>query len=179
MNSFLSTILDRESALMFILGAIESEIVPVLFEINIPNDTRISTLYADVRNESYMQDEGEILFLMDYVFEIDSVSNDNENNQISVVKLIVTEQYEEKDGLKQLLDLMRMRINNTRSDTCAIAYLMQEMGYYDKARYYYELERKNLPPHHFLHSALYSDIAHIFDQQGNYAEALNYYQNSL
>ncbi|CAF1038239.1 unnamed protein product [Adineta ricciae] len=120
----------------------------------IPSYTRISTPYADVRYESYVQDEREVLFSVDYIFEIDSVSNDNQNNQISVVKLTVTEQYEEKNGLKLLLDHMRMRINNTRSDTSAIAYLMQEMGYYDKARYYYELER-------------------------NYAEALNYYHNSL
>ena len=72
--------------------------------------------------EGYMQNEREILFF---------VSKDNQNNQISVVKWTVTEQYEEKNGLKQLLDHIRMRISNTFSNTSAIDYLMQEMDYYD------------------------------------------------
>ncbi|UJR18119.1 hypothetical protein I4U23_005019 [Adineta vaga] len=178
MNSFLSTTIDKIAALIFILGAVEGETVPVLFEININSDNSLSTPYANIQNASYIQDEEEILFSMDCVFEINSVSKCEEDNQIYLVQLTITNQYEENNGLKQLLSHIREKIGNQPSDIAAIGYLMMEMGYHDKAKYYYELLSKDLTPDHLFNGFSYNNIAVAYQRQGKYVEASKYFEKA-
>ncbi|CAF4997046.1 unnamed protein product [Rotaria sp. Silwood1] len=178
MNSFLSTTQYKTTASTFILGATKGETVPVLFEININDISSTSTPYANIEKYSQIRDEQEILFSMNCVFQIDSVEECPENNQTYFVKLTLTNQYEEENGLKQLTNYIRMEIEHA-NELYALGYLMMEMAHYDEAKRFYELLQKDLPSHHPQLATISNNLGTVHYSQGRYAEALTCFKETL
>ncbi|CAF1027262.1 unnamed protein product [Adineta steineri] len=76
MNTFLSTTINRDVALGFILGADKNTSVMLQITINgeVKNDTR-TQIFADIKQFSDYQDEEEILFGMSTVFKLISIED--------------------------------------------------------------------------------------------------------
>ncbi|CAF1366947.1 unnamed protein product [Adineta steineri] len=180
MNSFLSTTIEREVALEFILGANENELVPVLFEIDMTDVEYKSAPYAHIQKYSYMKNENEVLFSMDCVFRKKSVNIcEDVDKKYYVVTLIATNQYENDNELKELMNFMSYELQCCRNDFSALGFLMEKMGHYEQAKFFYRLNKNNSSNDQTTFAALSVEFASIEDAQGNYAEALDSLNKAL
>lgn len=83
-NSFLSTSVQRETALFFLgEGQPANNLQKVLFEIDVDPErihANSTTAFADINEYSVFNDEGEVLFMLGSIFRLKSVRHDE--NQI-------------------------------------------------------------------------------------------------
>jgi hypothetical protein len=136
-NSFLSTTLDREVAMMFSSTSPDSELHPVLFEIHVHATTKYVQPYANVTDLSQFDIEQEVLFMLGSIFQFKSFSTDDENNGgIPTIKLQLASESDSK--LKKLSRFMKQNLRKKRSDLILLADILLKMGKYDDAQIYYE-----------------------------------------
>lgn len=147
-NSFLSTTLDRDVAMIYASGPTScagtmDEESPVLFEIRIDPAIGYVQPYANIATQSWFQDEMEILFMLGSIFRFESLSVASEqNDRVTTIKLSLASEDDSK--LKQLLRRMRRKLKKNRSSLILLADTLLMMGCYDVARKYYEQQLEKL-----------------------------------
>lgn len=134
MNSFLSTSLQRETALNF-LDTIElnNEIDRILFEIDI--DPRQKTIpFSNITCLSYFNSEDEILIMLGALFRINSINEDKMKN---IWIIHITLACEDDFYLKETFAHMKEKIGN-ETNLHSLGKILTEMGEYKQAQKCYQ-----------------------------------------
>ncbi len=175
-NNFLSTSLDRAVSLAFAESTISNpDLIGVLFEINI-DPSISSTSFSNVKNDSYFQEEEEILFSMHSVFRIGHVKQiEKNNNRLWQVELTLTSDHD-----PQLQELTKSMQNDTKGPTgwFRLGRLMMKVAQFDKAQQVFEviLDRTTNEEEK---GEIYYYLGWIKMDQGKYTEAITDYEKSL
>ncbi|CAF0838508.1 unnamed protein product [Didymodactylos carnosus] len=166
MNSFLSTTIDRNLALIFAGNTQES----VLFEIWI-DDVLETVPFTTLKDSG----EDEILFSFGTVCRILFVEKSlNENVWIIKLKLSC----EENNELKRLRDHYKNELDKT-TDLFDLGLCLWEMGDNDRALNYYELINKDLPDNHEAKGQLFNVIGIAYNNKNMFDLALKNYELAL
>jgi tetratricopeptide (TPR) repeat protein len=176
-NNFLSTSKDRAVSLMFAESSHGyTNLVGVLFVMKI--DSSLSTTpFAFVPKVSrYQENEKEVLFSMHTVFRINSIETVPENEHLSQVNLILTN--DNDPDLRILTDHIRKETFPHEKGWVRLGQLLFKLGESKKAQRVYEflLERASSDVER---APLYHHIARAKDNLGEYEEAIKLYKTSL
>ncbi|CAF0999210.1 unnamed protein product [Adineta steineri] len=175
-NNFLSTSKNRDVSLNFAQqAATNPDLVGILFVMSI-NPTHSTTPFASVSDVSYFHTEDEVLFSMHTIFRIGDIKPMNENNHLYQVNLILTNDNDQ--DLRILTDHIRQETYPDQEGWERLGLLLQKMGEFNKAQEVYEI---------LLHQTtnesgkapFYHQLGLIKYDQGEYQEALTYYEKSL
>ena len=174
-NCFVSTSTKQEKSLEFAgNAAMDHDRVGVLFVMTI--DPKISaTPFADIKEVSYYGGEAEILFSMHTVFRIDTIKQMNKKGGHVQVHLILT-----VDEDKQLNDVMKQLADDVGSSNGweCMGRILLAVGQPDKAEELYHtlLEQTSDQGDQ---ARYYHHLGYIKNQQGDYQEALSFYERAL
>jgi tetratricopeptide (TPR) repeat protein len=175
-NNFLSTSLDRAVSLAFAESTISNpDLIGILFEINI-DPSISSTSFANVKNDSYFQEEEEILFSMHSVFRIGQVKQIEKNsNRLWQVELTLTGDHD-----PQLQELTKSMQDETEGPTgwFRLGRLMMKVAQFDKAQQLFEMILDRATDEKEK-GQIYHNLGWIKSDQGKYTEAITYYEKSL
>jgi tetratricopeptide (TPR) repeat protein len=175
-NNFLSTSLNREVALFWAESTISNpDLIGVLFEINI-DPSISSTSFANVKTVSYFQEEEEILFSMHSIFRVEQVKPiEKNNNRLWLVDLTLTGDHD-----PQLQELTKSMQKETAGPTgwFRLGLLMMRVAQFDKAQQVFEMILDRTTDEKEKGS-IYYNLGWIKNDQGNYTEAIKYYEKSL
>ncbi|CAF1135549.1 unnamed protein product [Rotaria sordida] len=130
MNSFLSTTLDRSTALDFARATPKRDnLQQIIFEIKI--DPRLETkAFADITQISYFQKEDEILIMLGALFRIEQV-NEDKKERIWVARVSLAS--EDDYHLKETFSYMKNTIGDD-TDLDSLGKILLKMGEYEQAR---------------------------------------------
>jgi Tfp pilus assembly protein PilF len=175
-NNFLSTSHDQEVSFAFAASnASVPDLIGILFEITV-NPSIPSTPFANISDVSYFKMEEEILFSMHSVFRIGQAKQLDGNNRLWQVDLILT-----SDNDPQLHDLTE-RIQEETCSGCKgwyrLGMLLMKLGHFNEAEELYEILLQLTTDEHEK-SHLYHMLGWIKDDQGEYAEAIEFYEKSI
>ena len=172
-NNFLSTSLERKTALNFLMG---SE-MGVLFEMHIDPSMKKFPM-VNIELIPYMQEaenEQEILFTMGSVFRINRV--DKQTN-FYLVQLTLSNESDE-----QLVEYTRQTRQKTRTfhSFTSLLRLMDELGQYGRVDRFAEILRDDLSLS--ANPSLFASIQHalgsLYQSRGEPKKALDHYKQSL
>ncbi|CAF1095738.1 unnamed protein product [Adineta steineri] len=175
-NNFLSTSKNRNVSLNFAQQATTNpDLVGILFVISI-NSTISTSPFASVTGVSYFHTEDEVLFSMHTIFRIGDIKPMDGNNDLYKVNLTLT--IDNDQDLRTLTDSIRQETFPDSSGWYRLGLLLKSMGQSNKAQEVYEV---------LLHQTtdesdkapIYNQLGCIRDEQGEYQEALTYYEKSL
>ncbi|UJR31055.1 hypothetical protein I4U23_018565 [Adineta vaga] len=175
-NNFLSTSKKREVSLEFAQDAMNDiDLVGVLFKMVI-DPSELATPYASIDDaECFFKNEEEILFSMHTVFRIGEIKQIQKNNRLYQVILTLT-----NSKNKQLNALTELLREETYGSTGwhRLGMLLIKLGKYDKAEQVYRtlFEQINEDSEKAL---LVHQLGLIKRNQGNYLEALTFYQQAF
>jgi tetratricopeptide (TPR) repeat protein len=174
-NNFLSTSQNRNVSLEFARRTIvTSSLVGVLFVMKI--DPSISaTPFVNVEKVGYYPEEKEILFSMHSVFRIGQVEQIDKNDRLWQVNLTLT-----SDNDPQLHALTKSMQDEIKGSTgwYRLGKLMIKLGHFNKAEELYEILLKQTTSESEKASLFYQ-LGWTKNGQGNYAEAIEFYEKSL
>ncbi len=174
-NNFLSTSENRNVSLDFARRTMNiTSLVGVLFVMKI--DPSISaTPFANVRNDSYYQEEEEILFSMHSVFRIGQVKQIDKNDRLWQVDLTLTS--ENDPQLHALTKCMQEETKGSKG-WLRLGKLMIKLGHFDKAEELYEILLQQTT-NEGEKAHLFHQLGWIKDDQGKHAEAIEFYEKVL
>ncbi|CAF1464427.1 unnamed protein product [Adineta steineri] len=175
-NNFLSTSKNRDVSLCFASQPVTNhDLVGILFVMSI-NPTESTTPFASVSNVSYFHTEDEVLFSMHTVFRIEDIHPVNGNNYLYQVNLTLTND-NDKD-LRILTDQIRQETFPDSKGWYRLGLLLIKMGQFTKAQEIYQVllhqttNENNKAP-------IYYQLGWIKYNQGEYQEALSFYEKAL
>ncbi|CAF3827946.1 unnamed protein product [Adineta steineri] len=175
-NNFLSTSKNRDVSLKFTRqAATNPDLVGILFVMSI-NSTRSTTPFASISDISYFQTEDEVLFSMHTIFRIEDIKLMDENNHLYQVNLALTDDNDE--GLRSLTDRLRQETFPDVEGWDRLGLLLIKMGQFTKAEEVYEV-LLHQTRHESNKAPIYHQLGMIKRNQGEYQEALIYYNKSL
>ena len=134
MNSFLSTSRNRSTAIDFArLVSTEDGNQAILFEIEI--NPRLNTkAFADIKEMSYYENEGEVLIMLGALFRIEEIVEDKMNRMwVARVSLASEDDYQ----LKETFTHMKEKIGDD-TDLDSLGNILLEMGEYLQAQKCYK-----------------------------------------
>jgi tetratricopeptide (TPR) repeat protein len=175
-NNFLSTSRDREVSLAFAdSNQYDHDSVGILFVMTI-DPSKSTTPFASINAVSYFQTENEVLFSMHTVFRIEKIQSMGENPRLFQVDLTLTGE-DDKD-LRVLMDHIREETYPDAEGWFRLGDVLHTMGQFDKSQQVYETlldqttdESEKAP--------IYYQIASVKDAQGEYEEAIQFYEKTL
>ena len=174
-NNFLSTSKYRNVSFDFAQRMIAtSNLMGIVFVMKI--DPSISTTpFAKIRDVSAYEMEEEILFSMHSIFRIGQVKQLDGNNRLWQVELTLT-----SDNDPQLLALKEHMSKEVIGPTGwgRLGYLMITLGQFKKAEELYKILLKQATDEDSK-AYLYYMLGMTKDGQGEYAEAIEFYEKSL
>ncbi|CAF3968283.1 unnamed protein product [Adineta steineri] len=175
-NNFLSTSKNRNVSLHFAQqAATNPDLVGILFVMSI-NPTLSTTPFASVTDVSYFHVEDEVLFSMHTIFRIGDIKPIDGNNHLYEVNLTLTNDNDQ--DLRTLTDHIRQETIPNSKGWYRLGELLIKMGQFNKAQEVYEVllhQRTDETDKAFI----YYQLGSIKDDQGEYPEALTYYEKSL
>jgi hypothetical protein len=147
MNSFLSTTLDREIAIIFSgdTGASNRDFEPVLFEIEADPQIAGVKSFANITPFSYMQDEDEVLMMLGCIFRLVHVRYDG---TLCIIQLVLCS--ENDHDVKPIFDQMKIdHHGNGNTSAGVFGIVLGNMGKFDDAeRYLRRSLNETAPDHH-------------------------------
>jgi tetratricopeptide (TPR) repeat protein len=175
-NNFLSTSTDRDVSLAFAeSNQYNHDSVGILFVMTI-DPSKSTTPFASINAISYFQTEDEVLFSMHTVFRIGKIQSMGENPRLFKVDLTLTGE-DDKD-LRVLLDCIREETFPDSRGWYRLGEMLRRMGQFDKSQQVYEAllgqttdESERAP--------IYGQIALAKDEQGEYEEAITFYNKTI
>lgn len=174
-NSFLSTSKERLVAENLARAALSTEnMVGILFVITV-DPTIVTTSFANIKEHSYFPGEAETLFAMNSVFRIGDVWSLDKTERLFEVQLTLTS---ERDPALQLLtDRLEMELDGS-TGWQKLGQILIRVGQVDKAEELYLalLKQKSSARDEGLY---YHCLGLIKDRQGDYTEALKYYEQAI
>jgi tetratricopeptide (TPR) repeat protein len=175
-NSFLSTSRDRTVSLAFAeSNQFDPDLIGVLFEITM-NSSISSRPFAKIRDLSHFQGEEEILLSMHSVFRIGQIKQIDGNERLWEVKLIFTNDNDPE--LQALTERLREEICSDKKGSHRLGNLQMQLGQFGKAERIYELMLTQASDDHEI-SSIYYMLGMTKRNQGEYAEAIRFYEKSL
>jgi tetratricopeptide (TPR) repeat protein len=175
-NNFLSTSRDREVSLAFAdSNQYNHDSVGILFVMTI-DPSKSTTPFASINGVSYFQTEDEVLFSMHTVFRIGKIQSMGGNPRLFQVDLTLTGE-DDKD-LRVLMDRIREETYPNSRGWYRLGMMLRKMGQFDKSQQVFEAlldqttdESEKAP--------IYHQIALAKDDQGEYEEAITFYDKVL
>ena len=176
-NNFLSTSKDRDVSLDFARRALpNSDLVGILFVMTI-DPSKSTTPFASIVDVSYYQDEeDEVLFSMNTVFRIGEIKPMGENHRLFQVELTLTSD-NDKD-LRVLTDRIREETFPHEKGWRRLGLLLVKMGQSAKAQQVYETLLEQTTDESEK-ANIYERLGNAKYNQGEYKEALAFYEKSL
>ncbi|CAF1046650.1 unnamed protein product [Adineta steineri] len=175
-NNFLSTSENCDVSLNFAQqAATNPDLVGILFVMSI-NPTDSTTPFASVTDVSYFHTEDEVLFSMHTIFRIGDIKPMGGNNHLYKVNLTLTNNNDQ--DLRTLTDRIRQETFPDDEGWYRLGLLLRKMGQSTKAQEVYEI-LLNQTTHENNKTPIYHQLGWIKYNQGEYHEALTYYERSL
>jgi tetratricopeptide (TPR) repeat protein len=176
-NNFLSTSKTRNVSLSFAQSALtDPNSVGILFVMTI-DPSQSTTPFASINHVSYFKDkEDEVLFSMHTVFRINDIKPMNENHRLVQVDLTLTGDNDE--DLRILSDRIREETVANAEGWYKLGFMLIKMGQFQKAEQVYEiiLGQSNDDS---VKRYIYCQFGWIKKEQGEYQEAITFYEKSL
>ena len=176
-NNFLSTSKHRNVSLPFVHNALaDPDSVGILFVMTI-DPSKSTAPFASIKGVSFFPEEDEVLFSMHTVFRIQDTKSVGENQRLFQVDLTLTGENDDKD-LRKLTDRIREETFPKAEGWYRLGLVLQKMGQFQKSQQVYEVlleqtaDESNKTP-------IYVQIASAMDDQGQYKEAITFYEKSL
>ncbi|CAF1274515.1 unnamed protein product [Adineta steineri] len=173
-NNFLSTTNDQNVSFMYAESASENlAMVGILFIMTI-NPRVASTPFASIKEVSYFNTEGEILFSMHTVFRVGTIKKVDNNDQLYEVELQLT-----ADDDEQLRQLTKCISEESGGNTGwkRLSNLLIKTGHFEKAKELYDVLLKQ-PLNESNNVLYYNNLGYIKYCQGNYEQAIKYYEKT-
>ncbi|CAF0819976.1 unnamed protein product [Adineta steineri] len=173
-NNFLSTSKEKDVSLLFAESAsAELNKVGILFVMSIDPCIK-STPFASIKEESYFNEEDEILFSMHTVFRVSAIKQVDNENQLYQVELQLTS--DDDPELRLLTDWIREEADGTGWQR--LGKLLLTIGQFNKAEELYNVLLKqtsveNEKQHY------YSQLGFAHLNKGDYEKAISYYNQAL
>ncbi|CAF1662063.1 unnamed protein product, partial [Adineta ricciae] len=173
-NSFLSTTLHREVALIY-LGEIP-DLEKVLFKIDFNPLLEGIKPFADITIFSEFPQEGEILFMLGSIFQIENVFRDDTNTWI--VQLNLCSDHDQV--LKSIFQFLRKESSRCDFDLLAFGNVLHDMGEFEQANSYYNRCLEILPAEdHVWKPYCYYLLGLIATENGENKYALQLFDKSI
>jgi len=175
-NSFLSTTVQRETALFFMgEGNPEDNLQRVLFEIDA--DPRIVSAkpFADITSHSDFPIETEVLFMLGSIFRLNNITL--EDDQLWIIKMTLCS--DDEHDLKHVLTHMKDQNGNGETDLCTLAKIVWKMGKFNLAEKYYHRLINEIPFNDPYLIKLYEDLSNITSHKGDYDASIQWYNKAL
>ncbi|CAF1422373.1 unnamed protein product [Adineta steineri] len=175
-NNFLSTSKNRDVSLNFAQhAATNPDLVGILFVISI-NPTDSTTPFASVSDVSYFHTEDEVLFSMHTIFRIGDIKPIDGNNHLYQVNLTLTNDNDQ--DLRALTDSIRQETFPDQEEWGRLGSLLIKMGQFNKAQEVYEVLLHQTTDES-VKAPIYGQLGSIKANQGEYQEALTYFEKTL
>jgi tetratricopeptide (TPR) repeat protein len=175
-NNFLSTSKDFDVSLDFANSALaDPNSVGILFVMTI-NPSISTTPFASINGISCFPAEAEVLFSMHTIFRIDDIKVRDEHGRLFQVNLTLISN-DDKD-VHNLTECIRAETYPHLNGWYRLGQLLLKMGQSDKAQQVYEalLEHET---DESLRETIYHEIGRAKDNQGQYKDAIKFYEKSL
>ncbi|CAF0715213.1 unnamed protein product [Adineta steineri] len=175
-NNFLSTSKNRDVSLNFAQQTTTNpDIVGILFVISI-NPTYSTTSFASVSDVSYFHTKDEVLFSMHTIFRIRDIKPLDENNHLYEVNLTLINDNDQ--DYRTLTDRIKQESFPDSKGQYRLGLLLTKMGQFNKAQEVYEVLLYQTTNDNDK-GPIYHQLGSIKRNQGEYQEALTYYEKSL
>ena len=175
-NSFLSTTYFRSVA-DFYIGDGGCGLEKVLFKIDFNPLIDGIKPFADITLISDFPQEGEILFMLGSIFQIEDVYCD-ENDSTWTIQLNLCSDNEQ--NLKSILQFLRQESNRCEFDLLAFGNVLHDMGEFEQAKNYYNRCLNFLPPANRIWKAYCYYLLGLVATENNENEhALQLFKQSL
>ncbi|CAF4272785.1 unnamed protein product, partial [Adineta steineri] len=171
-NNFLSTSKTEDVSLEFAgFASTKADTVGILFKMSIDPCLK-STPFASVKEESYFNEEDEILFSMHTVFRVGAIKQMENNNDLYQVELKLTA--DDDQQLRLLTDRIREEAGSSNGSH-RLGNLLLQISQFNKAENLYnvllEQTSDNTEKAHYYHQLGYVKI-----HQGDHEKAIYYYE---
>ncbi|CAF1045208.1 unnamed protein product [Adineta steineri] len=176
--NFLSTTGNRQLAEIFAGEGTSIEADSVLFEIDVPKNSR-TVAYANISEDSaFGEGENEVLFTMGTVFRI--ISAEKINERAWLVKLKLSDDENEDEETRQV----QLRFKNeiiSSNGTMSFARLASRMARYGVAVKFYDLLLQNPPvDDEFIPlSKIHEELGFVYYSLQQYENAIEHYEASI
>jgi tetratricopeptide (TPR) repeat protein len=175
-NSFLSTSKNRNVSFAFARKVISNpDMVGILFVMTI-DPSLSATPFAPITGISYFKTEEEVLFSMHTIFRIREIKSLGDSNRLWQVELTLTSD-NDKD-LRALTDRIREETLPDSEGWYRLGELLHKMGQPDKAQQVYEVMLQQASDEGEK-APIYNQLGKVKDDQGQYKEAITFYEKSL
>ena len=176
MNSFVSTSIDRRSAVSFLYSSSSSEGTrKVLFEIDA--DPRIENIrpFANITSLSYFPGEDEVLFMLGSIFRLLSIDTDERG--ICILRLTLCANND--PDLQAVFDYMKNQYGTGEMTILSYGLILNKMSKYDEAERYYHRVLNETPSDHADTYACYHNLGILFDDKGDYQSSLDWHKKAI
>ncbi|CAF1136452.1 unnamed protein product [Adineta steineri] len=175
-NSFLSTSKNHDVSFYFAQQVTTNpDLVGILFIISI-NPTDSTAPFASITDVSHFNKEDEVLFSMHTIFRIGDIQPIDGNNHLYKVNLTSTSDNDQ--DLRTLTDCIRKETSPYNEGWERLGLMLRKMGQSTKAQEVYEI-LVHQTTNESDKGSIYHQLGSIKDDQGEYQEALTYYEKSL
>ncbi|CAF1429628.1 unnamed protein product [Adineta steineri] len=174
-SNFLSTSKNRDVSLNFAQQtATNPDLIGILFVMSI-NTARSTTPFASITDVSYFHTEDEVLFSMHTIFRIGDIKPMDGNNHLYQVNLTLISDNDQ--DLRTLTDRIRQETFPDSEGWFRLGKLLFKMGQFNKAQEVYEISLHRTTDESDK-AYIYHLLGMIKNDQGEYQEALTYYEKS-
>ena len=175
-NNFLSTSKVQSVSRNFAKRALTNpDYMGVLFIMNI-DPSKSTTPFPSIKDISYFKGEDEVLFTMQAVFRIDTLTPMDGNPRLFQVELILTGN-DDKD-LRQLTDYIRKETLPDAEGWFRLGIVLHRMGQFDKSEEVYQILLEQAT-NESEKAPIYHQIGFAKDSQGEYKEAITFYEKAV
>jgi len=175
-NSFLSTSLNRQSALFYLGESIYSnDLDRVFFEIDA--DPRLPNVkpFSDIRSLSYFPSEEEVLFMIGSSFRLGHIYRDYKGIWNIKMTLCSDDDHE----LQSLFQHMNNELGTNETTLLNFGHVLKGMGKLNDAQKYYFRYLYQLPKNHPHTSSCCHALGMIAESKGDLESSLKWYSKSL
>jgi tetratricopeptide (TPR) repeat protein len=178
-NSFLSTTIQRETAVFFLGDGddhpTDDDLNRVLFEIDADSRMVTTKPFADITSQSDFPIETEVLFMLGSIFRLNNITF--EDNRLWIIQMTLCS--DDEHDLRQVLMHMKNQNSNGETDLRILAKIVWKMGKFDLAEKYYHRLIKEIPPNDHSLIALYEDLGEITAHKGDYDMSIQWHNKAL
>jgi tetratricopeptide (TPR) repeat protein len=134
-NSFLSTLLDRNLAMFFIRGSdISNDLERVFFEIDADPQLKNIKPFSNITSYSHFSNEKEVLFMIGSIFQL--VHVDCDQNGIWIVRMNLCTSNNRQ--LKSLLEHLKSEYDDGENNLISFGDVLLKMDKFNDAQKYYQ-----------------------------------------
>jgi tetratricopeptide (TPR) repeat protein len=176
LSSFLSTSLNREVALSFLVNSNTSDdLERVFFEINADSRLKDAKPFSNITSHSYFRKEEEILFMIGSIFQLVRIDHDHDGIWIIQMKLCSSNDHQ----LKSLFEHMKSEYNDGDNTLLLFSDVLFKMGKFDDAEKYYRRLLKELPSNHKYLARCYQSLGIVAMEKDDLESSLVWLNKSL